>query len=891
MPEKTATPATHIPDGAQHQTPAMRQFHTFKQRHPDCVLFFRMGDFYELFYDDARLAHKVLGVTLTQRTKGIDMAGVPYHAVDGYLRRMIQAGYRVAVCDQVEDPAQAKGVVKRDVTRVVTPGTLTESSLLDDSKDNPLAAVAFLDNQRVAIAWAELSTGAFWVSELHENEVADELSRLDPSELIYSQTATNETPPRAQNLLQRLNLTATGRPGWQFHRTETLELIRKHYSVHALTGFGLRDDDPEIIPAGAILHYLHETQQMGADTPASLAHLQPPKRFPRENHLVLDEAALRSLEIVRTTRSESEDGSLLSVFERPDTALGRRTLRRWLCYPLRDKNTIETRHAAVEALTQTPRLVDALRENLADVQDVERILARLTLGRASPRDVVALGNSTAQAQAINDNLTDQHALEPLADQITRHADALNHAAAIITERCVEEPPPHLREGGLIRDTIDPELDEARSLQRDSQAWLARYQKQLVEQIGVPSLKVGFNKVFGYYIELTAAHRDKAPDDWTRKQTLKNAERFITPQLKEYENKVLHAESRAVEREKQLFDQLCTEIITAAPALRAFADAVAELDTLLCFTRTATRHRYVRPQLTDDATLDITDGRHPVLDQILRDNFVPNNTSLGGSQQPALALITGPNMAGKSTFIRQAALITLLAHAGSFVPAKAARIGRTDRIFTRIGASDELHTGQSTFMVEMAETARMCHHATGQSLIILDEIGRGTSTLDGLSLAWAIAEHFATRPEPPRVLMATHYHELTDLADQLPDNVLNLHVRVREWNDQVVFLHRIEPGTTDRSYGIHVAKLAGMPPQVVQRANQLLNALADQHAAQDIASVAKPDTTPHAETEMPLFSRVLDHPAVDALRNLNMDTMTPLQAFDTLRQLSEQARQA
>ncbi|WP_428389363.1 DNA mismatch repair protein MutS [Mucisphaera sp.] len=901
MPEAAASstkPA--IPEGAQHLTPAMRQFHGFKERYPDCVLFFRMGDFYELFYHDAKLAHRVLGVTLTQRTKGIDMAGVPYHAVDGYLRRMIQAGHRVAVCDQVEDPAQAKGVVKRDVTRVVTPGTLTESSLLDEGKDNPLAAVAFLDNHQTALAWAELSTGTFWVATLPEDQLPDELARLSPSELLYSQTSTGQIAPRAQALLDRTTAIGTGRPGWQFHRDEAIDLLRKHYQVAAFTAFGLADDAPELLPAAAILHYLKETQQTDNTENAhtALSHLQPPRPFPRHNHLVLDEAAFRSLEIVRTTRSESEEGSLLSVFEKPATALGRRTLRRWLTYPLNQQQPIEQRHHIVHALTQAPRLLDALKNQLADVQDIERILARLTLGRANPRDIVALGSSTTKAQSLTTHLAEHDALKPLASQLEAHQNALDQIANTITTRCVDTPPAHLREGGLIRDGIDPQLDEARGLQRDSQAWLARYQKKLIDEINVNSLKVGFNKVFGYYIELTAAHRDKAPESWTRKQTLKNAERFITAELKGYETRVLHAETEAIAREKALFETLCREIIDQADALRGFATVVAELDTLLAFARTALRRRWTQPALTNTPTLQITEARHPVLDTLLAERFVPNDIHLNTSDNDesvshggrgGLALITGPNMAGKSTFIRQAALLTLLAHAGSFVPARSATIGLTDRIFTRIGASDELHTGQSTFMVEMSETARMAHHATSRSLIILDEIGRGTSTLDGLSLAWAIAEHFATRPDPPRVLMATHYHELTQLADQLPDHVLNLHVKVREWNDQVVFLHRIEPGATDRSYGIHVAKLAGMPQPVIDRAAELLTTLSNQHAAQNLAGIAKPQTTTTLpEPDLPLFTKVLEHPVVDQLRQTDLNQLTPMQAFDLLRQLVDQA---
>ncbi|MFP4144946.1 MAG: DNA mismatch repair protein MutS [Phycisphaeraceae bacterium] len=891
-------------------TPAMQQFHRFKKQHPGCVLFFRMGDFYEMFYDDAKLAHKVLGVTLTQRTEGVPMAGVPYHSVEGYLRRMIQAGHRVAVCDQTEDASQAKGVVQRDVTRVVTPGTLTDECLLEEGRENPLAAVVFHGKAQASLAWAELSTGSFRVTTLAEDEVGDELARVGPSELLYCETADGEPPERVARLADTLGCALTPRPGWQFRQEEAAEILKKQYQVAQLAGFGFEDDDQALMPAGAIIHYMLETQRAGREADSttqppgrsatSLSHLQPPRRFERQAHLVIDQTSLRSLEIERTLRTGSVDGSVLGVMSSSGggcvTGMGKRLLRQWLCYPLREREPIEERQRVVQAMVDDGRFLDELRTALDDVQDVQRITARLAVNRATPRDLVALGRSAKQVRAIAALLEARNSVRHYHQPVAELVEPLETLAAQVDEACTPEPPAHLREGGLIRDGFDGQLDEYRSLQRDGNAWLARYQKELIETTDIPALKVGFNKVFGYYIELSRTNREKAPDAWTRKQTLKNAERFITPELKEYEEKVLSAETKAIAREQALFARLCDLARSHTPRLHEFARLVAELDVLGCFARRAVRHGYVRPEIRDEPALHIRAGRHPVLDELLGEQFVPNDVELGvlgpetrGEAEAngealeaggSLALITGPNMAGKSTYIRQAALIALLAHTGSFVPADEAVVGLCDRIFTRIGASDELHAGQSTFMVEMTEAANICHHATRRSLVILDEIGRGTSTLDGLSLAWAIAEHLAAKG--PRTLFATHYHELTTLAEQY-DSVTNLNVTVREWQDQIVFLHRIVPGATDRSYGIHVAKIAGLPRSIVNRANQLLGQLAVSHKDQPPAPGPASQAPPERE-QMSLFTEYVDHPALDELRQIDLTRLSPMDAFDLLRNL-------
>ena len=930
---KSAKPAKPKPD-----TPAMRQYKHFKAQHPGCVLFFRMGDFYEMFYEDAVLAHKAMGITLTQRSEGVPMAGVPYHSVEGYLRKMIQAGHRVAVCEQVEDAKEAKGVVKRDVTRVITPGTLTDETLLDEANENPLAAVVF-HADAVSLAWVELSTGAFSVTTLDEAQANDELARIAPSELLYCDTATGDAPPRIDALEKVLACSTTPRPAWQFRLSEARDALKQQYGVAQLKGFGFADDDPALCAAGAIIQYLSETQCMASpegegegkgegegegeskQRSARLRHLRPPKRFSREAHLVIDQASLRSLEIDRTLRTGKTDGALIGIFRGPSapaTAMGKRLLRHWLCYPLCDRGAIQTRQRAVQALVDDSRFRSELRDAIDPVQDIERISARLAVGRATPRDLVALGKSVQQASALRGVLSDRPSEKPYLDRLTELLGILEPLGQTILDACIDEPPAHLREGGLIRDGHDAELDEARGLQRDSHAWLASYQARLLEEHNLPHLKVGYNKVFGYYIELSAVNKDKAPDTWSRKQTLKNAERFITPALKEFEGKVLSAESRAVAREQELFSALCQSAADEIQTLHRFALLVSELDVLGAFAQRAVRAQYVKPTIVDQPILKIEAGRHPVLDELLGDRFVPNDLELGvggwelgdkakqanagsepqilnpKSQIPSasLALITGPNMAGKSTYIRQAALITLLAHTGCFVPADAAIVGLTDRIFTRVGANDELHAGQSTFMVEMTETANICHHATDRSLVILDEIGRGTSTLDGLSLAWAIAEHLAgpgnatgSDAAPaggPRTLFATHYHEITTLAERLP-SVTNLSVTVREWQDEIVFLHRIAPGAADRSYGIHVAKIAGVPDPVIKRANQLLADLAVKSGSAKPQAASATSGGPPPQPQMSLFKEYLPHPVLDKLASTDLNALSPIEAFDLLRE--------
>lgn len=951
-------------------TPAMRQYVDFKKQHPDCILFFRMGDFYEMFYDDAILCNRVLGITLTERSKGVPMAGVPYHAVESYLRKMIEQGYRVAIADQIQDPKEAKGVVDRAVTRILTPGTLVDDTLLDDAQTNHVAAVLFTevgDNSSACLAVAELSTGTFELLNVSSPDaLQNEAARLGINELLYVETSNRKPPPRVQHLADVAGCTAlTGRASWHFRRAEAFEAITKHFGVTTLTGFGLADDDPAIGPAGALLRYLAETQAIDGDNSTRLGHIRPPHRRITTDYLVLDAVSLRSLEIERTMQRGEIRGSLLGTMQRCVTPMGKRLLRQWLCFPLLNIPQIQRRQRAVGAFVDDHDFADNFNKLASEIQDVARISARLCMHRATPRDLVALGRSVSHINQLADLLEARPAFKYAREILISIIDELMPIAANILKMCIEHPPAHMREGGLVNDGVDNILDEARTLQRDANNWLAHYQQKLINETGIPSLKVGYNKVFGYYIEITKAQSNKAPDTFSRKQTLKNAERYITPPLKEFETKVLNARQNAIDREQKIFDQLCTTTAEHSQSLTSYANIVGELDVLACFGKLAVKRGYVRPEIVEQPCLRISAGRHPVLDELLEEPFVPNDCVLqyvsanvnvnlddesgGGANvnvnnnnnnnnddkdededeliklesNATLALITGPNMAGKSTYIRQIALLTLLAHTGSYIPAKSAVIGLTDRIFTRIGASDELHAGRSTFMVEMTEAANILHHATANSLVILDEIGRGTSTLDGLSLAWAIAEQLAEIGA--RTLFATHYHELTSIADRFT-SVRNLHVAVREWDEEIIFLYRILQGRTDKSYGIHVAKIAGVPSAAIARAKQLLTNLEVQTervnpdtgekilkqnetmeqprdtkvglpagnqvglpAGNQMGLPVDTNVALPVGTQMALFTEYVRHPVLDELEAVDIEGLTPLEAFEVIKKLQSKLR--
>jgi DNA mismatch repair protein MutS len=801
----------------------MQQYQEAKRQNPGMLLLFRMGDFYELFGEDAQTGSRILGLTLTSRDKTVPMAGFPHHQLEPYLQKLLQAGQRVAVCDQVEDSSQAKGLVKREVTRVVTPGTLTEDNLLDPLRTNHLVAL-ITSGEWVGLAWVELSTGVFQAADISHARLADELTRLEPSECLLAEDSFDETCKSLVALTGEAALTR--RPDWTFDRATCQKTLHKHFGVRTLEGFGFDDAQPCLRAAGALLIYLQETLK------ASLTHLDRLQPYQASNYLLLDVVTRRSLELTRTLRDHDRAGSLLAILDHSTTAMGSRLMQEWLIAPLTDRTAIEARLDAVAELREAGTLRQDLREQLRQVFDLQRLSARISTARATPRDLAAVGRTLALLPRLKAKLTARRAamLQELETQI----DLCVELRSSLETALVDDPPLSAKEGGIIRPGYDLALDELRQVARGGKEWIARFQSQEITRTGIPSLKVGFNRVFGYYIEITHAHAGKIPSDYQRRQTLKNAERYITPELKEYEEKVLSAEEKIFDREFEIFLRLREEAASQTTRLLQTGHVLAVLDVLAGLGELAATRPYCRPELTDDAGLDVREGRHPVLDQLLPPGtFVPNDLVLN-PDDGMIVLITGPNMAGKSIYIRQAALITLMAQMGSFVPARTARVGLVDRIFTRVGASDELSRAQSTFMVEMTEAANILNNASARSLVILDEIGRGTSTYDGVSLAWAITEYLHDQIGC-RALFATHYHELAQLAEKL-SRLRNYCAQVQEHRGEVVFLHKIVPGNADKSYGIHVAQLAGLPEPVLERAFEVLTQLETHH---DLELSARP----------------------------------------------------
>jgi DNA mismatch repair protein MutS len=875
-------------------TPAMQRYLEVKAQHPNAILLFRMGDFYELFYEDAVSASKAVGLTLTSRDKGspnpIPMAGFPYHQLDGYLQKLVRAGFRAAICEQMEDPKLAKGPVKRDVTRVVTPGTLTEDSLLDPRESNFLACV-FPAKDSCGLAWVEVSTGRFFVSDLRNDAVLDEIARIHPAECLIPDKTTES--PVIQALSRMSGLFLSERPPWSFAADQCLRLLLEQFQTRTLSGFDIDEHTPGVTAAGALLDYLRETQR------SSLGHITRLEPYRRGTSLLIDEATRRSLELTQTLRNGERAGSLLAVIDETVTPMGARLLGEWLSNPLTDPARINLRLDAVEELTTDSMFCRDLREQLQNAYDMQRLTARVATGRCSPRDLACLARTLALLPKLKAKLSGRAAARLV--ELEAKLDLCPEIRTDIETALVDEPPMLTTDGGLIRDGYHAQRDEWRDLARGGTDWIVRYQASEIERTGIPNLKVGFNKVFGYYLECTAAQAEKVPPEYIRKQTLKNYERFITPALKEYEDKVLRAEGQAVQLEQELFTGLRERVAVQSPRLRDNAEVLAEIDVLAALATLAVSARYCRPEITSDPILDISEGRHPVLDRLKPSGeFVPNDVSIGipaaqedgqVSTEPIapsglIQLITGPNMAGKSTYIRQAALLTVMAQIGSFVPAKSARIGIADRIFARVGASDELGKGQSTFMVEMTETARILNAATKQSLVILDEIGRGTSTYDGISLAWSITEYLHDVISC-RTLFATHYHELTQLTQSLKQCV-NWNVAVREEADDVIFLHKIIPGSAHKSYGIHVAQLAGVPRAVLDRAKVILETLESDHVDESgKTKVPARRTQKKRELQLSLFEE--EHPIIDELRQMKVDEMTPIAALQELHRLRERLK--
>ncbi len=868
---------------SEETTPMFKQYLRIKEMHRDSILFFRMGDFYEMFFEDAKIASEILDIALTSRDSAkkenrIPMCGVPYHAARSYIAKLLRANKTVAVCEQVEDPRQSRGIVKREVVRVITPGTIFEPELLDESANNYLAAISIDDSAEgagIGTAFADVSTGEFFVTQRAGADInellIEELLSIAPSEFLFPASRMNST------LKTMLDRQCPGLPfktieDWVFAPPQAASLITSHYDLHSLTGLGLDDAPLAVSAAGAIIHYLNETYR------ASLSHLKRPAPFTRSEFMILDPNTQRNLELLCTLRDKSKRGSLLGVLDATITSMGGRKLRTWLTHPLMSIERINSRQDAVAECVDSNSLRLRIRDALREVHDIERLLGRISGPSASARDMVALKNSLARSPVLKEALGEAASkrLQSIHDRI----DPLEDVTSLIDTAIVDSPPAAMNEGNIIKDGYSPELDKLRSIVRDGKDWIARLQKTEIRRTRINSLKVGYNRVFGYYIEVTRPNLSLVPPDYIRKQTLANSERFYTPELKERESAIMGAEEKTAELESALFAELNKQVCAESDRIQANAELIAQLDALQSLAHVAAMNDYCRPELTTSFDIDIKESRHPVLEQInIEQPFVPNDIHM--DEEGSLLVITGPNMAGKSTCLRQLGLIVLMAQIGGYVPALSAKIGVVDRIFTRVGASDNLVGGESTFMVEMNETANILNNATERSLIILDEIGRGTSTFDGMSIAWAVAEHIHNKIGA-KAIFATHYHELTDLALEL-EHVRNLNVAVREWNNQVVFLYKLIEGSTDHSYGIHVAKLAGLPPEVIVRARNVLSELEDAGPRRDQISASEP-------AQLPLFAPAPRSRIEEELKELDLDHLTPMEALSKLVQLKDRLKE-
>ena len=867
-------------------SPMMAQYMETKKQYSDCILFYRLGDFYEMFFDDALTASKELEITLTGKECGLEerapMCGVPYHAVDSYLSRLVQKGYKVAIAEQMEDPKLAKGLVKREVIRVVTPGTITSAQALDETKNNYLMGIVYLAD-KMGVSVADITTGDFLVTEVStDRALFDEINKFSPAEVICND-AFSMSGISLEDLKDRYHFTVSALDSHFFQDDSCRRVLREHFKVGSLEGLGLGDYDCGVIAAGAVLQYLYETQK------STLDHLTTIVPYATGNYMVLDSSTRRNLELLETMREKQKRGSLLWVLDKTRTAMGARLLRTWIEQPLISREEILKRQNAIEELNLNYISREELGEYLNPVYDLERLIGRISYKTANPRDLLAFRNSIAMVPHIKRLLGEftSDALKELEQEL----DPLEDLEDLITRAIVEEPPITVREGGMIRDGYNEEADRLRHAKTEGKTWLAELEARERESTGIKNLKVKYNKVFGYYFEVTNSFKDLVPEYFIRKQTLTNAERYTTDELKNLEDVILGAEDKLFSLEYDLFCGVRDAIAAEVVRIQKTARAIAAVDVFVSLSVVATRSNYVKPQINEKGTIQIKGGRHPVVEKMMRDDmFVANDTILDNSRN-RISIITGPNMAGKSTYMRQTALIVLMAQIGSFVPADQANIGICDRIFTRVGASDDLASGQSTFMVEMTEVANILRNATRNSLLILDEIGRGTSTFDGLSIAWAVVEHISnTRLLGAKTLFATHYHELTEL-EGLMSGVTNYCIAVKEQGDDIVFLRKIVKGGADKSYGIQVAKLAGVPDSVISRAKELVEQLVDSDLTartREIAEgnapaghkpVPKPDDV--EMSQLTLFDTVREDDIIEELKNLELGNMTPIDALNTL----------
>lgn len=870
-------------------SPMMQEYLKTKEQYKDCILFYRLGDFYEMFFDDALLVTKELELTLTGKDCGLPerapMCGVPYHAAETYINRLIERGHKVAICEQVEDPKLAKGLVKREVIRIVTPGTTIDAMSLDESRNNYLMAIVCLED-RFGISIADISTGDCFLTEVDKpQKLMDEINKFVPSEIICNEAFTVSGFP-LEDLKDRLGICVFPQEAWYFEDESCRMILKEHFHVTALEGLGITDYDCGIIAAGALFKYLKETQK------STLSHMTMIRPYTADTYMMIDSSSRRNLELVETMREKQKRGSLIWVLDKTKTAMGARTLRAYVEQPLIDQEEIEGRLDAVEELTDKPMLRDEIREYLNPIYDLERLTSRISCQSANPRDMIAFASSLEMLPFIKQLLGDFDSA--VLRRINEDIDDLQDLAGLVRSAISDDPPIAQKEGGIIKEGFNEDVDKYRRSRTDGKKWLTELETKEREETGIKSLKVKFNRVFGYSLEVTNTFRDQVPERYVRKQTLANAERYITQELKDLEDLILGAEDKLYALEYELFCQVRDKVGSEVIRIQRTAKAIAALDVFASLSLVASRNGYVRPKINNTGVIDIKNGRHPVVERMIEnDMYIANDTYLDNKKK-RVSIITGPNMAGKSTYMRQTALIVLMAQIGSFVPAQEANIGLVDRIFTRVGASDDLASGQSTFMVEMTEVANILRNATARSLLILDEIGRGTSTFDGLSIAWAVIEHISNvRLCGAKTLFATHYHELTELEGKIP-GVNNYCIAVKEKGDDIVFLRKIVKGGADKSYGIQVAKLAGVPDSVITRAKELVEELskADITAAVKDLTGARKKPVLYDQVDMgqmSLFDTVKDNDIVEEIKNLEIGTMTPLEALNFLNNLQNKIR--
>ena len=874
-------------------TPMMRQYLETKKEYSDCILFYRLGDFYEMFFEDAEVVSRELELTLTGKSCGLEerapMCGVPYHAVDSYLTRLVSRGYKVAVCEQVEDPRLAKGLVKREVVRIVTPGTNLDTCALDESKNNYIMSIVYVDS-RYGISAADVTTGDYFVTEVDsERKLLDEISKYMPSEVICNE-AFLVSGLDLEELRHRLGMAIYPLDAWYFDDQMACQTLTDHFHVASTDGLGLEDYDCGVIAAGSLLKYLQELQK------TSLEHMTKLEPYSTSRYMVIDSSTRRNLELVETLREKQKRGTLLWVLDKTKTAMGARMLRSYVEQPLIDRMQIEQRLDAVAELKKNMICREELREYLNPVYDLERLISRVVYQTANPRDLIALKTSLKMLPPIRAMMEDFSS--ELLIRMREELDPLEDIWQLIEASIEEDPPISVREGGMIRSGFDEQVDRLRSARTEGKSWLARIEEEEREKTGIKNLRIKFNKVFGYYLEVTNSYRDMVPDYYIRKQTLTNAERYITPDLKELEETILGAEDKLVALEYDLFCRIRSQIASQVERIQKTAKAIANIDVFASLALVAEHNGYVRPKINEKGVLKIKNGRHPVVEKMMdNDMFIANDTYLDNKNN-RISIITGPNMAGKSTYMRQNALIVLMAQVGSFVPAESANVGIVDRIFTRVGASDDLASGQSTFMVEMNEVANILRNATGSSLLILDEIGRGTSTIDGLSIAWAVVEYISNpKILGAKTLFATHYHELTELEGKL-DNVHNYCIAVKEKGDDIVFLRKIVPGGADRSYGIQVAKLAGVPDEVIGRAKAICEELENANMSNIARNLDVQTQLPKKAQKQPdevdlaqisLFDTVRDDDIISELKDMDLTNMTPFEAMNRLYELQNKVK--